>query len=38
MVWCTQNYKMNNSILMVICNQKFSEKDYIRNYKDFTKK
>ena len=37
MFWCTQKYKKNNSILLVICNKKFEEKDYIRNYKTFKK-
>jgi hypothetical protein len=27
-----------NQLLMVMCNKKFSEKDYIRNYKIFLKK
>ena len=37
LVWCTQIYKKNNSILLVICDKKFQERDYIRNYKIFKK-
>ena len=35
MIWCTQKYKKNNSILLVICDQKFKERDYIRKYQSF---
>ena len=35
MTWCIQKYIKSNSILIVICNQSFNEKDYIRNYKKF---
>ena len=37
MTWCTQKYKKNNSILLVACNELYSEKDYIRDYRDFSK-
>ena len=37
LVWCTQIYKKNNTILLAICDKKFQEKDYIRNYKTFKK-
>ena len=35
LTWCVQRHKLNNSILMVICSEKFSERDYIRSYKNF---
>lgn len=35
LTWCIQKYKLNNSVLMVICSEKFSESDYIRSYKKF---
>tara|TARA_B100001059_G_C17257068_1_gene297069 strand:- start:82 stop:477 length:396 start_codon:yes stop_codon:yes gene_type:complete len=35
MTWCIQKYKKNNSILLVACNELFSESDYIRDYKKF---
>lgn len=34
-VWCSQKYLKKNTILVSICNRKFEEKDYIRNYKKF---
>lgn len=34
-VWSQQEYLEDNTILTVICDQKFSEKDYIRSYKSF---
>ena len=37
MTWCVQKYQKKNSILMVICSDKFQEKDYIRNYSSFLK-
>ena len=37
MTWCIQKYLKKNSILMVICSEKFQEKDYIRNYFTFAK-
>jgi dTDP-4-dehydrorhamnose 3,5-epimerase-like enzyme len=37
MVWCVQKYKKNNTVLAVICSDKFDEKDYIRKYKLFKK-
>jgi dTDP-4-dehydrorhamnose 3,5-epimerase-like enzyme len=36
-VWAKQEYISENSILTVICNQKYSENDYIRSYKNFLK-
>ena len=35
LVWCTQIYKQNHSILLVICDKKFQEEDYIRNFENF---
>ena len=35
MTWCVQKYIKKNSVLMVICSEKFSEQDYIRNYSKF---
>ena len=37
MVWAVQIYKKNNTILTVICDKAFNEKDYIRNYNNFLK-
>ena len=35
MTWCTQKYLRNNTVLAVLCSEKYSERDYIRNYKNF---
>ena len=35
MIWCTQKYLKKNSIVSVICSEKFDEKDYIRNYSSY---
>jgi dTDP-4-dehydrorhamnose 3,5-epimerase-like enzyme len=35
--WCTQKYLEKNTILISICNKKFEEKDYIRDYSKFKK-
>ena len=35
MIWATQKYKSNNTILLVLCDQEYSEKDYIRDYEEF---
>ena len=35
MVWAEQYYLKNNTILTVICDQKFDENDYIRNYQKY---
>ena len=35
MIWSTQKYKSNNTILLVLCDQDYSEKDYIRDYEQF---
>ena len=35
MTWCTQRYRKKNTILAVLCSEKYYEKDYIRNYKIF---
>ena len=35
MIWSTQKYKSNNTILLVLCDQDYSEKDYIRDYEHF---
>ena len=35
MIWSTQKYKSNNTILLVLCDQDYSEKDYIREYEQF---
>ncbi len=35
MTWSIQKYLKKNSILMVICSERFSEKDYLRNYSKF---
>jgi dTDP-4-dehydrorhamnose 3,5-epimerase-like enzyme len=40
MIWAKQEYLVDNSLLMVICNQEFNEQEYIRDYdifKDFIK-
>ena len=34
-VWAEQNYLKDNSVLIVFCDQKYDENDYIRNYDDF---
>ena len=35
MTWCTQKYLRNNTVLAVLCSEKYSERDYIRSYKNF---
>jgi len=35
MIWSTQIYKSNNTILLVLCDQEYSEEDYIREYEKF---
>jgi dTDP-4-dehydrorhamnose 3,5-epimerase-like enzyme len=35
--WCKINFLERNSSLLVICNVKFLEREYIRNFKDFLK-
>lgn len=37
MVWCTQKYLKKNTILAVLCSQKYDGKDYIRSYSIFKK-
>ena len=37
MIWSTQKYLKKNSIVSVLCSEKFSEKDYIRNYSSYVK-
>ena len=35
MIWSSQKYKSNNTILLVLCDQEYSESDYIRDYEGF---
>ncbi len=34
-IWAEQSYKEPGAILMVLCNRKYDETDYIRNYNAF---
>lgn len=34
-VWAIQHYQTDNSALMVLCDHKFDESEYIRDYKNF---
>jgi SAM-dependent methyltransferase len=34
-IWCTQIYKSAGAVLLVLCDQPFSEADYIRDYDEF---
>ena len=34
-IWASQTYTYNNSSLLVLCDQPFSEADYIRNYDEY---
>jgi dTDP-4-dehydrorhamnose 3,5-epimerase-like enzyme len=34
-IWASQTYTDNNSSLLVLCDQPFSEADYIRNYDEY---
>lgn len=34
-IWGVQKYKLENSSLMVLCDQPYSEDDYIRDYSQF---
>jgi len=35
MIWSTQTYLSEGSILLVVCDQLYDEADYIRDYSDF---
>ena len=35
LIWSSQRYVTNKSMLMVLCDYKYDEKDYIRNYLDY---
>lgn len=37
MIWSEQLYKKKNTKILVLCDQKFQEKDYIRKYSTFKK-
>ena len=37
MIWSTQKYLSENTILIVFCDLDYSEKDYIRDYENFIK-
>lgn len=34
-IWASQTYNGNNSILTVLCDRKFREEDYIRDYDEY---
>ncbi len=34
-IWASQRYKDSNSILVVLCDQPFSEADYMRDYDEY---
>lgn len=36
-IWATQKYNKQNSILTVLCDRKYEEEDYIREYSEFLK-
>ncbi len=36
MNWATQKYMSEGTILMVVCDQLFDERDYIRDYEEFS--
>lgn len=38
MIWAVQEYRVDRSVLMVICDQIYDPEDYIRNYDNFIKK
>ena len=35
LIWSSQRYSTDKSILMVLCDYKYDEKDYIRNYSEY---
>jgi len=35
MTWCVQKYLLKKSLLICLCNKKYSENDYIRSFKSF---
>lgn len=35
MHWATQEYRSDRSILLVVCDQKYAESDYIRDFDEF---
>ncbi len=36
-IWCSQTYKTSDAVLLVLCDQVFSEADYIRDYDVFVR-
>jgi dTDP-4-dehydrorhamnose 3,5-epimerase-like enzyme len=36
-IWCTQMYRTSDAVLLVLCDQPFSEADYIRDYDEFVR-
>lgn len=34
-IWARQRYETDNSVLMVLCDRGYEERDYIRNYDDY---
>lgn len=36
-IWAKQRYLDSRAVMLVLCDRKFEEKDYIRNYKTFIK-
>lgn len=36
-IWAMQRYLDSRAVMLVLCDRKFEEKDYIRNYKTFLK-
>jgi len=37
-IWTRQDYKMNGSVLMVLCDREYDPDDYIFDYKEFKQK
>tara|TARA_X000000950_G_scaffold262452_1_gene333709 strand:+ start:4691 stop:5071 length:381 start_codon:yes stop_codon:yes gene_type:complete len=37
LIWSSQRYVTDKSMLMVLCDYKYDEKDYIRNYLEYLK-
>tara|TARA_B110000008_G_C16754339_1_gene477988 strand:+ start:404 stop:814 length:411 start_codon:yes stop_codon:yes gene_type:complete len=37
MIWASQKFLLSNSVLLVICDQNYSENDYIRKFEKYLK-
>ena len=36
MIWAQQTYGDPNTVLLVLCDEKYQESDYLRNFEEFS--